>query len=288
MTATKIIMAPLVLLYLVGTGTCVNIFPLRLPPVNSSSACPSSPTPDSWSSLQLQVDRILTEKYGEARLSSKQRVVHLNMSEASSHCPGTWKLIESPVRGCRSGLQSRACASASFSTGGSYNHVRGRILGYQQGTNDAFEPLSYTNPSIEKNYLDGLSLTHGPPGSRQHIWSFVAALSDTTDSPTQYNCPCSKSGTWPHDVPSFIGSSYFCDSGNEKGPSASFGQVFADDLLWDGNGCGFTSTCCEFNNPPWFYANLPVTTFDDLELRICGGGSDEDVVSFIELYVHNN
>ena len=288
MTATKIIMAQLVLHNLVSTATCVNIFPLRLPPANYSSACPSSPTPDSWSSLQLQVDRILTEKYGEARLSSKQRVVHLNMSEASSQCPGTWNLIESPVRGCRSGLSRTACASAFFSTGGSYNHVCGRILGYQQGTNDAFDPLTYTNPSIEKAYLDGLSLTHGPSGSRQHIWSFVAALSDTTDSPTQNNCPCSKSGTWPHDVPSFVGSNYFCDSGNEKGYSAFYGQVFANDPLWDGEGCGFTSTCCEFNNPPWFYANLSATTSDNLELRICGDSGEDVIVSFIELYVHNN
>ena len=210
------------------------------------------------------------------------------MSAASSQCPGTWKLIECPVRGCHSGLQSRACASASFSIGGSYNHVCDGILGYQQGTNDAFQPLSYTNPSIEQVYLDGLSLTHGPSGSRQHIWSFVTALSDTTDSPTRYNCPCSKSGTWPHDVPSFVGSSYFCDSGNEKGSSAYIGQVFADDPLWDGNGCGFTSTCCEFNNPLWFYANLPATTSDDLELRICGNFDEDVVVSFIELYVYNN
>ena len=177
-------MAPLVLHYLVPTATCVNVFPLRLPPVNYSPACPTRPSPDSWSlQQQLQVNRLLTEDYGEACLS-KQRVVRLNMSEASSQCPGTWNLIESPVRGCRSGLRSNACASASFSTGGSYNHVCGRILGYQQGTNDAFQPLSYTNTSIEQVYLDGLSLTHGPSGSRQHIWSFVAALSDTTASPT--------------------------------------------------------------------------------------------------------
>ena len=118
MTATKIIMVPLVLHYLVPTATCVNVFPLRLPPVNYSPACPTRPSPESWSlQQQLQVNRLLTEKYGEACLS-KQRVVRLNMSEASSQCPGTWNLIESPVRGCRSGLRSRACASASFSTVG--------------------------------------------------------------------------------------------------------------------------------------------------------------------------
>ena len=283
----NILLAPLVLHYLVQTSICTNIFPLRLPPVNSPSACPTSPSPDSWSSQQLQVNRLLTEKYGEACLSKRQ-VVHLNMSEASSQCPGTWNLIASPVRGCLSGLRRTVCASVSFSTGGSYNHVCGRILGYQSGSTDGFDVSIYTNPTIEQVYLDGLSLTHGPSGSRQHIWSFISAISDTTNSPTQYNCPCSKSGPWPHEIPSFVGSSYFCDSGNEERWYATDGRVYADDPLWDGKGCGFTSTCCEFNNPPWFYTNLPATTSDDLELRICGDAQEDVVVSFIELYVSNN
>ena len=64
------------------------------------------------------------------------------------------------------------------------------------------------------------------------------------------NCPCSKNGSWPHEIPSFVGNSYFCDSGNEYGKYATDGRVYADDPLWDGKGCGFNSTCCEFNNPP--------------------------------------
>ena len=54
----------------------------------------------------------------------------------------------------------------------------------------------------------------------------------------------------------------------------------ADDPLWDGEGCGPTNTCCEFNNPPWFCTTLSQPTTDDIELRICGANArnDEDAV----------
>ena len=42
------------------------------------------------------------------------------------------------------------------------------------------------------------------------------------------------------------------------------------DPLWDGEGCRSTSTCCEFNTPPWFYKSLPQNSSDNLELRLCG------------------
>ncbi len=44
-------------------------------------------------------------------------------------------------------------------------------------------------------------------------------------------------------------------------------------------GCGGTSTCCQFNNPPWFCKQLPQPTTDDIELRLCADGStrDEDI-----------
>ena len=33
-------------------------------------------------------------------------------------------------------------------------------------------------------------------------------------------------------------------------------------------GCSGGSSCCQFNNPPWFCKTLPQST-DDLEIRIC-------------------
>ena len=33
-------------------------------------------------------------------------------------------------------------------------------------------------------------------------------------------------------------------------------KVFMDDPLWDGEGCGGSSTCCSFNTPPYFCQHL--------------------------------
>ena len=83
--------------------------------------------------------------------------------------------------------------------------------------------------TIEGAYVDGVSLTHGPPGARQHIWTF----------PT-LSCPC-VSGTV---TPSYMGNDYFCESGN---PGTSWTDViYASDPLWDGQGCG-SPPCCELN-----------------------------------------
>jgi len=60
------------------------------------------------------------------------------------------------------------------------------------------------------------------------------------------------------------------------------------DRLWDGEGCGPSSTCCTFNNPPWFCKQLPQTTTDDMEVRICANYpiNNEDIpVELIEIYV---
>ena len=51
-------------------------------------------------------------------------------------------------------------------------------MAYQYGAVDAFNDLS--NPNIETSYLDGLSLTHGALGSRQHVWSFVMSAGEST------------------------------------------------------------------------------------------------------------
>ena len=40
------------------------------------------------------------------------------------------------------------------------------------------------------------------------------------------------------------------------------------DPLWDGQGCGPSSACCEFNNPPWFCKQPPQSANEDLEVRL--------------------
>ena len=94
---------------------------------------------------------------------------------------------------------------------------------------------------------------------------------------------------WPSSVkvPNFVGSNYFCDTGSEL--VREYSRFHHEDPLWDGAGCGNSSTCCSFNNPPWFMRDLsPHDTTDDIELRVCRDEErgDEDVgLKSVELYV---
>ena len=72
------------------------------------------------------------------------------------------------------------------------------------------------------------------------------------------------------------------------GPGLDYGTIYADDPLWDGEGCGATNACCQFNNPPWFCTTLPQPTTDDIEMRLCSnqGEANEDVViSFVNINI---
>ena len=39
---------------------------------------------------------------------------------------------------------------------------------------------------------------------------------------------------------------------------------------------GPLNACCSFNNPPWFYKELPQSTTDDIEMRVC---KDQDAIN---------
>ena len=118
-------------------------------------------------------------------------------------------------------------------------------------------------------------MTHGSP--RQHIWSFGGGLDEVNSA---YACPCVTGSTAGDCIPSFVGQNYFCEAGI---PRFSCG-----DPLWDGQGCGPTSSCCTFNSPPWFNVTLSSPTTDDIEVRICGDegiGNEDTPIQLIELYV---
>ena len=76
-----------------------------------------------------------------------------------------------------------------FSTQGiQYSQVCGRIIGYQFGGTQAFRYVIEGNPqTINDPYVDGVSLTYGSP--RQHIWTFAAAIDETTNNPFSI-CTC--------------------------------------------------------------------------------------------------
>ena len=228
------------------------------------------------------------------------RIAHLDTSDPSQQCPSNWNLTTTPVRGCgRSTSEANVCDSVIFpSNGSSYSRVCGQVNAYQFGSTDALDNTlrgEFTgmgpNPGLEAPHVDGVSLTHGPAGSRQHIWTFIAALTETHSDPEfldrYFNCACTNiNEDWPYEIPSFIGNSYFCDTGN-PGPDFEF-IYYSDDPLWDGEGCGAVSTCCQLHNPPWFCTTLPQPTTDDIELRICldQPAVDEDVIiSLVDIYV---
>ncbi len=216
------------------------------------------------------------------------RIAYLNMTDPTQNCPVDWKLITSPKRSCgRSSTNSSGCNSATFSAQGlQYSQVSGKVIGYQVGAPDAFD--SGTESDIESYYVEGVSITHGNP--RVHIWTFAAAQDELKKN--RNICPCTNiNATAEFGIPSFVGKDYFCETGVHPSMSANLtGDTFySDDPLWDGEGCGSTSTCCTFNNPPWFCKRLPQATGDDVEVRICASTQPiktEDIpVELLEIYV---
>ena len=213
------------------------------------------------------------------------RVTKINMTNSSHTCPAGLKLLTTPKRLCAMNIDGRGCSSATINLHGvRYTHVCGKIIGYQQKTPDAFVPY-YRNRhlTIDDQYVDGISLTHGH-NPRKHIWTFVGAADEVQNH--QRVCPCTNiNNTVSIIIPPYVGSDYFCDTASESRVQWIF---YPNDTLWDGQGCGPWSTCCSFNNPPWFMKELPSSTSDDIEMRLCAdeARSNEDInFETVELYV---
>ena len=213
------------------------------------------------------------------------RVGELDMTNSSTQCPsGLRQHTDSNIRTCTRNSNSSGCSSVTlFTSNIYYSRVCGKIKAYQFGTTDAF---GYNLTNIDRNYVDGVSLTHGRPGQRKHIWTFAAALDETTRSPNS-KCPCTNINTANNTTPppSFVGNDYFCDTGSSI---AAYYLFYRDDPLWDGAGCGHLNACCSFNNPPWFYKQLPQPTTDDIEMRVCRSEtkSNEDIaIEVFDIYI---
>ena len=210
------------------------------------------------------------------------QVVNLDMTNTTHQCPpGTTLRTDLPKRLCGISVSWLGCSSTIFNLYGiAYSQVCGKIIGYQDRTPDGFGN-GWSN-SIDGAYVDGISLTHGS-NPRQHIWTFAAAL-DEVGTYRGLICPCIDRNIATTPSPTFVGNDYFCDTG-----SADHFQVifYGDDPLWDGAGCGPNNDCCDFNNPPWFRKQLPSTTTDNIQMRLCREGfPDEDTpVEIIEIYV---
>ena len=214
------------------------------------------------------------------------RIAYLNMSDPNEQCPHGMDLIADPVRTCDKRVDNQGdCASAVYDSYGlAYSRVCGRIVGYQISSPDAFNPyISNQDWTLEEPYVDGVSLTYGF-SPRQHIWTFANGVDDTGSD--RFHCPCTGRGDGSAIVPPFVSTDYFCETGGHGGWES--GRFYFEDPLWDGQGCTGPSTCCTFNNPPWFCKTLSQTTTESVELRLCADQSEGDeniALNLYEIYV---
>ena len=195
-----------------------------------------------------------------------RRVFYLNTSTPDQVCPDQWRLVTSPVRSCAGARES--CRSAfSNVVNTAYSKVCGRIIGEGVSLPDGFKRFISTPGTIEGNYLEGISVTHGDAGSRTHIWTFGAGHIG--------RCPCDNTNRVDAPLPpAEVGDNYFCDRADHL------------DHLWTGEGCMSGNPCCSFHNPPYFSVQLPAATTDTIELRICVDEGGEKIrVLFAEIYV---
>ena len=213
------------------------------------------------------------------------RVANIDMTDTNQQCPPGFNL-RTDIRSCNRSESNIGCTPITFPSHGiEYRQVCGRIRAYQYWDTLAFWPYYlHRSITIEDRYVYGMSLTHGRH-PRQHIWTFASARSEYYSH--QVACPCTRTNQpYPGPVPPFIGDDYFCDTAITATQRYSNNVVYADDPLWDGQGCGPTSTCCSFNRPPWFCKQLPQATTDDLELRVCGDRYRKTPFDQIEIFIH--
>ena len=215
-------------------------------------------------------------------------VAFLNMSDPSQQCPSAWRLVTTNgVRACgRPASLESSCNGTFYSATNEYQRVCGRVIGYQDASPDGFSHLGESG-SINESYLDGVSITYGQP--RNHIWSYVAGVTERSAVHSGNNCPCSTAaGSGPQ---SFVGENYYCESGNSNDINRTyiFGSFYSADKLWDGKQCAHEGTCCtDSKSPPWFSVRLPNPTTESIEVRICGNEatSNEDTpIELLEIYV---
>ena len=215
-----------------------------------------------------------------------RRVAFLNMSDPSRTCPVGWHYQPPPARGCGRVSNGRlTCDSMSFISRGLYTRVCGRVLGYQFGHTDAFR-ASNENSSmmLDEAYVTGVSVTYGFP--RKHLWTYAAGRAERRPaSQLRAYCPCDLVNTVF--VPPYVGTSWYCESGDNSFYGLTDYRLFHDDVLWDGNQCA-SNKCCPFQAPMYFSTTLEATTSGILEARICNYDTAQFsnvIVSLLEVYV---
>jgi hypothetical protein len=205
-------------------------------------------------------------------------------------CPNSLQMYETnKIRHCgRKYSGNGGCGSVTMPSNGiKYKSVCGRVFGMQYYTTEGFCPQTKLPVTIDSPYLDGVSITHGTP--RQHIFSLASGKYETRNKLNV--CPCNKITIAKYrdmdSPPKFVGSDYFCESGNDR--SRALAMYYTKDILWDNEGCHSMETPCCANNkhPGWFYKKLAEITDDSIELRVCtdqGTSNEKVTVTKYDIY----
>lgn len=199
---------------------------------------------------------------GNSKNPEWTRVYAFDMSNKDEVCPPNWQKTErNGLVGCTSKTKG-GCSPIYIELGNTkFSSVCGKAVGHQIAFPDAFVVQEH---SIDRLYVDGLSITFGSP-EKHHIWTYgVGASKRELFGGTDGNCPCN-SGLGQ---PSFVGGRMYCDSGHRSIASIQdagkinaqlYSEVFNHTLWTDACGTTETNTCCGDEkersagvSPPWF------------------------------------
>ena len=227
------------------------------------------------------------------------RVVNINMTNPEETCPSPLTLyMANGTRVCgHTGPLDRnehKCTSVTFPTFNyQYSHVCGRAVGFTYYSACAFAySLPFANSqsdtiwfqNFEGSYVSGVSITHGAPGNRTHIWTYAGGAHESGNNGC--NCPCAKvPGRRP---PSYVGEHYYCESATQYTPPRPQ-RWYTNNTLWDNEDCYPGSNCCNTPRAPWFVRDFDTTTSDDVEIRWCtsvGLIYDRVATEQVEIYVY--
>ena len=143
-----------------------------------------------------------------------RRVAYLNTDENQVTCTVVFEIRNDTTSNpplCRRMDTSAGCSSVIYpSNGMSYSQVCGTVQIHQQETPDGFQShndqILRNNQSVNQNYVDGVSLTHGTNPNRNHIWTFTAAIKIGPDTDRYTICDSNK--------PFYIGTNFTCTAEN--------------------------------------------------------------------------
>ena len=219
-------------------------------------------------------------------------MVNINMTKPEETCPSPLTLYTANgKRLCGStNLGGQTCTSVTFPAFNyQYSRVCGRAVGFSYHTPSAFrysEPGKSWSQTLDGAYVSGLSVTHGAPGRRTHIWTYAGGYQEQLNAHAKHNCPCAKApGLSP---PSYVGENFYCESATQYTPPTPQ-RWYTNNTLWDNEDCYPGSNCCNTPRAPWFVRALNTPSTDDVEIRWCTGSGlkwDRVGTEQVEVYVY--